>query len=210
GVVTVRPDASPDRVLGSPDLAARLTQVVEEYHPQVLVAAWSSVVGGPAAAPAALARALDLALAPGDGVDGVVLLAVPRPGPGGTALGAQVAAVDAAEAAAGRADPGRVLALPVAGALERGSRAPAWLPPPAPAGSPAPGARAWVRVRSTDGVDLCPPGITRYAAPVLADLTALWDLPPARPGWWNSYDVVARAYDYPDRALGTCPDDHPG
>jgi len=209
GVVTVRPGAFAGGVLGTPALLDSLRVSVARYHPEVVVAGWSTVAGAPATAPAALRQVLDTVLVPGDGVAAVVLLTVPRAVPGAGALARGLGAVGRAEEAAAAADPTQVLALPAAGALEgAGHDAPTWSAPAGPGGAAVPRGR-WVRVRSTDGVDLCPPGITRYAAPVLGDLTALFGLPPARAGWWNSYDVVVRAFDYPDRTLGTCPDDHP-
>jgi hypothetical protein len=73
----------------------------------------------------------------------------------------------------------------------------------APAGS-------WVRIRTLDGVHLCPPGITRYTAPILEDMTQLFDLPAPRVKWWTSYPIAVEAFNYQDASQGMiCPDDHP-
>src|SRR6202035_2596159 len=67
--------------------------------------------------------------------------------------------------------PGKVMYLPVASSLEIDGRYTNWLPPTGTKSTPL---SHWVRVRTADGIHLCPPGITRYAAPVLQDLTELF------------------------------------
>jgi len=69
--------------------------------------------------------------------------------------------------------PGKVMYLPVASSLEIDGRYTNWLPS---TGTKSTDLKHWVRVRTSDGVHLCPPGITRYAAPVLQDLTELFHL----------------------------------
>jgi hypothetical protein len=103
--------------------------------------------------------------------------------------------------------PGKVMYLPVASSLELDGGYTNWLPPPGRVSAPP---SQWVRVRTTDGVHLCPPGITRYAAPVLADLTTLFHLSPAEPNWWAGYGITVRALTYQSSSLAVaCPYDHP-
>ena len=57
-----------------------------------------------------------------------------------------------------------------------------------------------------DDVHLCPAGVVRYADALLADLTYLYHLAPARAGWeQGSWTGDPRFNDPP----GSCPDDHP-
>jgi hypothetical protein len=62
-------------------------------------------------------------------------------------------------------------------------------------------------VRSGDEVHLCPPGITRFAAPVLADMTALFHLGPPLRKWWISPSITSAGFA--DSGAITCPYDHP-
>jgi hypothetical protein len=100
--------------------------------------------------------------------------------------------------------PGHVMYLPVGGAVSRGSKWAIWLPPRNDFKLPA---REWVRVRAMDTVHFCPFGAARYAAALLADLTALFHLPKASPNWsTQSWAKNALIYEQPP---GNCPNDHP-
>jgi len=78
-----------------------------------------------------------------------------------------------------------------------------WLPP---SNDPAAPKSDWTRVRMVDDVHMCPAGVVRYADAVLADLSDLFHLPAAQPGWWNQSWVNDPRYNTPP---GTCPNDHP-
>jgi hypothetical protein len=97
--------------------------------------------------------------------------------------------------------------LPVGGSVELDGRFTNWLPLLNKA-SRSP--KDWVRVRASDGIQLCPPGITRYTAPVLQDMTELFQLSPPRSRWWESYAVTVQAFGYQAGVALACPNDHPG
>jgi hypothetical protein len=96
--------------------------------------------------------------------------------------------------------------LPVGSSVELDGQFTSWLPLLSRA-SRSP--KDWVRVRASDGVQLCPPGITRYTAPVLQDLTQLFQLPPPRSHWWQSFAVTVQALGYEGGVSVSCPNDHP-
>ncbi len=217
GEVDVTSNALPVWGLSSPDADTFLVRSVQEFHPQVVIASWSAdnatAKADPGAYQRTLATAIRTLLSPGDGVVGVIFLQMPAFGP----IPGLASSSSLSQSAQLRADgvsnwnqavnesarkfPGRVLYLPVAGSLEVGGRYTNWLPP---SGGPS-GARGhWVRVRTTDGVGLCPPGITRYSAAVRQDLTEIFHLDTSRTPWWNSDAIKVRAFD-----STTCPDDHP-
>jgi hypothetical protein len=93
--------------------------------------------------------------------------------------------------------------LPDASSVLLRGRFSTWLPP---ADDPSAPRAQWLRVRMVDNVHLCPAGAVRYADAVLADLSALYDLAPARPGWWDEPWTSDPRYNTPP---GACPDDHP-
>ncbi len=154
-------------------------------------------------------------MAPGDGVAGVVFTQFPPTGPVLAQTQAQAIASDAQRAAGQRAwdqivrslpaaFPGRVMYLPVAPSVLLDGKFTTWLPPSTDPDAPR---DQWVRVRMIDDVHLCPAGAVRYADAVLADLTPLFHLAPARAGWWDQTWVNDPRYNTPP---GSCPDDHPG
>ncbi|HAM03658.1 MAG TPA: hypothetical protein DCQ30_15750 [Acidimicrobiaceae bacterium] len=175
---------------------------------QVVVATWSWdgdwALSDPAGYRAALDRFVATLLDPpgATGVQAVVLEQFPPLGPlpqasGGPAGQARrVAGVSAWNSAAASMParfPGRVLYLPLAGAVESHGRYASWLP----AGQ----AGRWVRVRSVDATHFCPAGAARYAAALLADLRTELPLPPAG-AWWSASWGRDRVYDTP---AGACP-----
>ena len=192
--------------------------LIAEVHPDVVLATWSWdddwALSDPAGYKAQLEEAVRLMLAPGNGVAGVIFTQFPPTGPVLAQSPAQGRAEDVQRAAGQRAwdavvrslpaaFPGQVMYLPVAPAVMPGGRFAIWLPPSADPGAPR---STWVRVRMVDDVHMCPAGVVRYAAAILADLTALFHLPPAQPGWWKQPWVDDPRYNTPP---GSCPDDHP-
>ncbi len=100
--------------------------------------------------------------------------------------------------------PGQVVYLPVGPALTGARGGFSFFLPPGDAWSLPP--RRWQRVRSRDGVHLCPAGAARYAAALLSDLRRLYHLRPAAPGWQRGAWTADRRYNEP---AGNCPNDHP-
>ena len=218
GEVTVAPAAKPGWGLDTPGALAFLKSRVKSFHPQLVVGTWSWDNATARADPTGYRVELDAAirelLVPGDGVHGVVFLQMPPFGPNVRSYGqkfqrsaAGIPAWNAAVQEASRSFPGKVMYLPVGPSLELGDRYTRWLPPFDRRAAPR---QDWVRVRTSDDIHLCPPGITRYAAPVLEDLTALFHLSPASSHWWSSDRVTVRGVAQSTTSLAlTCPDDHP-
>ena len=202
-------------------------QFVDRYirlvHPQLLVGTWSWDSVAAETHPAAYRQTLDAALrrwlTPGDGVLGVILLQMPAlqplphvstAPPSYLADLARRAAIPgwnvAARQAAGRF-PGRVMYLPVASSLDLDGKYTSWLPSNDKPSEPR---THWVRVRTSDGVHICPAGITRYTAPLLEDMRELFHLPPAPGHWWNGYLITVQSLRWQNSSLAvTCPADHP-
>ncbi|MGP8059438.1 MAG: acyltransferase family protein [Acidimicrobiales bacterium] len=193
--------------------------LISQVHPDLILATWSWddnwALQDPAGYKAELEQAVRLMLAPGDGVAGVVFTQFPPTGPVLAQTQAQAIASDAQRAAGQRAwdqivrslpaaFPGRVMYLPVAPSVLLDGKFTTWLPPSTDPDAPR---DQWVRVRMIDDVHLCPAGAVRYADAVLADLTPLFHLAPARAGWWDQTWVNDPRYNTPP---GSCPDDHPG
>jgi hypothetical protein len=187
-----------------------LASAVTRDHPEVIVAMWSWDNGYAYEHPAEylrlLTEAIDVMLAPGDGVDGIAIVQFPKVGP-------QVQIIDPAQRQAAlvaaernrqafdrivstlpAAYPGRVTYLPVASSLEVDGRYSAWLPTVA---------GGWIRARMTDNTHLCPPGAAVLAAKVTSELSPMFDLSPPAPGWTTSGWA-----DNPTR-YNDCPDDQP-
>ncbi len=198
--------------------------MLRAQRPQLVLATWSWdddwALTKPAQYTATLERAVRTLLDPGGGVTGargVIFLQFPPSGPVvpyGTQLTASDRRLDAQRVAGQRAwnrvveslpqvFPGRVMYLPVGGSILLDGRYYPWLPPQ---GRPHAPRSIWVRVRMVDNVHLCPAGVVRYADAVLADLTDLYHLAPARAGWWGQSWVGDPRYNTPP---GSCPDDHP-
>jgi peptidoglycan/LPS O-acetylase OafA/YrhL len=191
-----------------PGWASGVPVMLERTRAQMVVATWSWdddwALSDQAGYRAALARFLATLLDPGGatGAQAVVLEQFPPLGPlpqasGGPAGQARrVAGVSAWNAAAASMParfPGRVLYLPLAGAVETGGHYTSWL-----AAGPA---GRWVRVRSVDATHFCPAGAARYAEALLADLRTELPLPPAG-AWWSASWSRDPVYDSPP---GSCP-----
>jgi len=200
--------------LTRPGAVSGLLHNIHEFRPQVIIGMWSWDDARAQADLGSYEQFLDSALArvlSGHGVVGVIFLQLPVFGPGvvldGPSIVASAKGVDAwnmAVAHAASVFPGRVMYLPVASALEVNGKYSAWLPS---LGTSTSSLANWVRVRSGDEVHLCPPGITRYAAPVLADMTGLFHLGPPHRKWWISPSITSAGFA--DSGAITCPADHP-
>ena len=214
GEVAVTRGAEAGWGLEKPGALGALVREVHRFHPQILMGMWSWDNAKAAADPQAYERFLDTALRRllnDDGVRGVIFLQMPAFGPAVGLYGqdfahdrAGVAPWNAIVAHAATMFPGKVMYLPVASALEIDGQYTSWLPA---LGTPATSLAHWVRVRSDDEVHLCPPGITRYAEPILEDLTSLFHLGRPLHKWWISGSVTAAGFAN-SGSIG-CPDDHP-
>jgi peptidoglycan/LPS O-acetylase OafA/YrhL len=207
----------------STDWPTSIPRLIALHHPQLIIGSWSWDNGGPskpnalhqsAAYTALLRRAVQVMLAPGDGVDGVVFTQFPIAGKvessGHVASAAadkvRTEGIDAWNAVATTMAtdfPGRVMYLPVASSLLLDGRYSTWLPP---VGHPRAPSDQWIRVRKLDTVHLCPEGSARYARAILTDLTAILALAPAPASWSQGAWTTDPDYNDPP---GACPDDHP-
>jgi peptidoglycan/LPS O-acetylase OafA/YrhL len=221
-----------NRDLGAP-WETQVPNLIKEDDTQLVLATWSWDDSCTAANPpptghnvsfvcalqepkqytAMITKAVQLMLGPG-GADGVIFMQFPTSGPdvqdGETTVSPAVSQAHAGQRAWERivdtlpsAFPGKVMFLPVgASVLLHGQYTP-WLPTPETPDAPK---NEWLRVRTTDGVHFCPAGVTRYADAVLADLTALYSLTPARATWsTQAWTKTVTRFGRP----GVCPDDHP-
>jgi len=187
----------------------RLLHHVRAFRPQLLIGTWlwdgAAAEANPSAYQAILDTSIRQLFSAGSRLVGIVLLQMPdlddatlQPG---------VPAWNRAAEESAKVFPGKVMYLPVGSSLAVHGHYSSWLPPLGKLSTPR---KDWVRVRTSDGVHLCPPGITRYAGPVLADLTKILHLPPGKPGWWNSRPVRVQALLRLNKTEDvTCPTDHP-
>ncbi len=205
-----------------------LPYLIARAHPELIVATWSwdeSCTEGPAIhrgpcalqAPAAYKAELEAAvrlMLGSPGVAGVIFLQFPLLGP----VPAPTPSIEREETDARLAGesawshivaslpavfPRRVMYLPVGASLLWHGRFSPWLPPETDPNAPP---SRWVRVRMVDNVHLCPAGVVRYTDALLADMTALFHLPRARPSWWRGAWTSSSRYNTPP---GSCPADHP-
>ena len=153
---------------------------MHDFHPQLVLGTWSWDAALAHSDPNGYQRILDRAirtlLTPGDGVLGVIFLQMPpfRPAQISNPRTAGIAAWNKSVQKAASMFPGRVMYLPVASSLEIDGRYTSWLPANRNLSSPP---KTWVRIRTSDELHLCPPGITRYAGAELSELTELFHLP---------------------------------
>ncbi|MGP0031429.1 MAG: hypothetical protein ACLPVF_13085, partial [Acidimicrobiales bacterium] len=198
-----------------------IPHLIATEHPQLIIGTWSWDFAGPTTPnalhqpkryAALLERALRLMLAPGDGVDGVMLLEFP---PSGVAGEATASVVSDATVARGRSAwnaiaasmpavfPGKVMYLPWAGAILLDGHYSTWLPP---LGDPHAPREQWVRVRKLDDTHLCPEGSARLGLAFTGDLRTLIGLAPPKGLWFTGAWTTNPAFNDPP---GACPDDHP-
>ncbi len=201
-----------------------IPNLIKGTQAQIIVATWSWDMFGPtrpnalhqpAQYTSLLRRAVATMLTPGNGVEGVIFTQFPESGPIPAADQANYAIYNKQRWAGVNAwnniakkmttyFPGRVMYFPVASSLMlAGDRFSAWLPPE---GDPHAPKDQWIRVRKLDNVHLCPEGSARYADALLADMTAVLKLAPARGDWAQGAWVLDPDFNDPP---GACPDDHP-
>ena len=200
-----------------PNWPTLFPQDIAQDHPEVILATWSWddswALDHPKQYEATLERLIRILTAPGNGVSGVIFTQFPPSGPFFTFLPdaaadtryrqREQAAWDAIVRKLPAVFPGKVMYLPVAPSILLDGKFSQWLPP---VGRPHAPKSQWVRVRMIDRVHLCPPGVVRYSAAVLADMQSIFDLPAAKGPWYTGAWTNDPRYNDPP---GTCPDDHP-
>jgi len=197
-----------------------LPEIVHSERAQVVLATWSwddscgdaptplvrrttdvCALQHPAAYRRLLASAVRRLL--GAGASAVVFLQFPTTAALGSDRVAGERAWDGAARRVAAQFPGHSLYLPVAGSVLRHGRFTSWLPPAARPGAPP---ATWLRVRTVDGVHLCPAGAARYAAAVLRDLQSTIGLARAPASWAGNAWSADPVYNTPS---GACPVDSP-
>jgi peptidoglycan/LPS O-acetylase OafA/YrhL len=200
-----------------------IPNLIRQTRAQLIVASWSWDQFGPTTPNALhepvqytslLRRAVVTMLTPGNGVEGVIFTQFPQSGnlaasnPADTASynkerhAGVIAWNDIAEKMTSDF-PGRVMYFPLADSIMLHGKYSAWLPPEGDQHAPS---DQWIRVRKLDNVHLCPEGSARYAAALLADMTAVFRLPPAAGDWSQGSWTSDPDFNNPP---GACPDDHP-
>ncbi len=191
-----------------------LAQTIQQTHAQLILGMWSwdnaYALAHPVAYRKLLTQAIDVMLAPGNGVDGIAFIEFPAVGPldsiidpglrqqqlqsqnAGTAAWTRLVTSLAAQY------PGRVTVLPATASLEVDGQFSPWVPTTE---------GGWIRARKTDNTHLCPAGAAVLGAAVTEELTPMFDLAPPAPGWINSsWTSNVPRYDVPP---GECPNDQP-
>ncbi len=196
-----------------PAWPADVLPTVAASHPQIMIGTWywddRVAHADPAAYRARLERAMRALLAPGDGVELIVLLQYPQTGPNPSitdpaqqeadwARGEawQVAWNTAAREAV-KAFPGHAIYLTTEQLFAPDGRFLAWM---------RTSQGTWVRARKVDDDHMCPYGAAAFGALLTEDFTPLLHLPAMRPGWeYGSWTSDPRYNDPP----GACPGDQP-
>ena len=182
-------------------------------HPEVILMMWSwdnaYAKAHPVAYRAVLTEAIDVMLAPGDGVDGIAIIQFPKIGPNDAIIDQAQRQRAQASAEANRQAfdrivatlpaqyPGRISYLPVAPSLEVDGRYSTWLPTTD---------GGWIRARKTDNTHLCPAGAAVLGAAVTSELSPMFHLPPPAPGWIDAGWTKDEGRFGPP---GSCPNDQP-
>ena len=193
--------------------ASFFTTAISQTHPDIVVAMWThdnvfvAEHGVAAYERLVLQPFLDVLMAPGNGVKGVVFVGQPPQPPLDSWMprvhaevydpkGMQLwedAAIDES-----REHPGRVAFAPATAMLEYGGGYSTWLP--------SPGGKL-ERVRQIDDFHLCLNGGVRYGAGATLQLTRLFGLAQPAPNWWlGSFASAQRWYQLPGYPPGQCPD----
>jgi peptidoglycan/LPS O-acetylase OafA/YrhL len=193
--------------------AQQASDVIAQYHPQMIIGTWSwddqMASQDPSGYASLLKQAMSTWLAPGNGVQLVVLLQFPQAGPSPiypdpstqlkvwtTETGQQ----DAWDAIAKRTVlefPGHALYLPTSQLFAPGGRYLTWFKTPG---------GTWVRARKVDEEHMCPYGSAEFGLLVLNDLGPVLHLGQPTPGWqFGSWTQDPRYNDPP----GACPADQP-
>ncbi len=193
--------------------ATDLARIVAQYHPEIVIGTWSwdddLAQQDPQAYLVELTSALRTILAPGDGVDMVVLLQFPQVGPvpfvfdpltqaamWTKQVARQVIWNDVAGEAV-RFFPGRAMYLRTDQLFAPHDRYFSWAKSPS---------GTWVRARKIDNTHMCPYGAAELGALVDSDLSPVLSLPAMTPGWELGDWVHDPNFNDP---VGACPDDQP-
>jgi hypothetical protein len=191
-------------------------QIIEDYHPQVVIGTWSwddtLAQNEPVAYGALLRQALSVWLTPGDGVELVVLVEFPQIGPnpviGSPLLRQRLWATLTLEQRAWDREaeqvvsdfPGRAVYLSTDQVFAPGGSFRTWFQSPD---------GRYVRVRQIDNIHLCPFGAAALANALTEDLVGILGLPSPAPGWeFGSWTQLPR-YQVGPLGPGACPDDQP-
>ncbi len=186
---------------------------VARTHPQIAIGTWSwddtQAQQDPSGYTARLESALRTLTGPRFGIQLVVLVQFPQPGPVNAVAdpaaryagwAQQTSVQDAWDAAARRAAaafPGRALYVTTDQLFAPGGRFYTWFPTTG---------GAWVRARKLDNAHFCPLGAAEFGRLLTNDLSELFHLPGPVPGWqYGSWTRDPRYNDPP----GACPADHP-
>jgi peptidoglycan/LPS O-acetylase OafA/YrhL len=191
-----------------------LTAIVQQTHPQLIIAMWSwdnaYAANHPNRYRALLNEFVKAMLAPPNNVDGIAFVQFPKVGDLDAIIDPvvrnDVAVLQARYTRAWTSMvktlpqqyPGRVTYLPVASSLDVNGQFSAWLPTVT---------GGWIRARKTDNTHLCPAGAAALGAAITQQLTPMFGLAPPAPGWINQ-SWTSDAYRY--KILGGgCPNDQP-
>jgi peptidoglycan/LPS O-acetylase OafA/YrhL len=187
-------------------------RTIATYHPQIVIGTWSWDDNEAATTPARyrqrLTAALGRLLAPGNGVQAVVLLQFPKTGPpsatetsGSTGAWTKETrmqdAWDDAARLATAAFPGHAWYLTTSQLFAPAGRFYTWFR--TPSGS-------WIRARKLDNTHFCPYGAAEFGALITKDLSAQLHLASLSPGWELGRWVRDPRYNDPP---GACPADQP-
>jgi hypothetical protein len=188
-------------------------QIISTYHPQIVMGTWSwdnqVAADHPQAYLLRLQAAIRMLLAPGNGVQAVVLFEFPEAGPASATTDPAIRAAawqhqtlqqhlwnDLARQATA-AFPGRALYVTTSQAFAPGGRFYTWLPT---------ATGKWIRARKVDNLHMCPYGAAVFGSLVTAELIAQLRLAPMKPGWSTAAWTHSSRYDDP---AGACPADGP-
>jgi peptidoglycan/LPS O-acetylase OafA/YrhL len=187
--------------------------IIRQYHPEVVIGTWSwddpLAEADPVAYQARLEATLADLLAPGNGVDGVVLLQFPTTGPYPlyptpqaersawiqTLIGED--AWDSVAQKAVMAFPGRAVYVADSALFAPRNRFLVWMKTPS---------GLWLRARMIDDIHVCPYGAAEFGAFLLAQLSPALDLGPPAAEWQSGSWTSDPRYNDPS---GSCPGDHP-
>jgi hypothetical protein len=190
-------------------------QIIEDYHPQVIVGTWSwdDTLAGrhPRRYAELLTKALNVWMAPGDGIRLVVLIQFPPAGPNLLIPGAiarlrdwvQVTAEqdawDRIARSMTRVFPGRVVYLSTAQVFAPDGRFVTWTRTDG----------GWARVRQVDNTHLCVAGAVEFGQAVVSDLQSILGLRTPAPGWQVGPWTADERYQVGHAGPGVCPTDAP-
>ncbi|HXW38219.1 MAG TPA: hypothetical protein VEJ44_00880 [Acidimicrobiales bacterium] len=190
-------------------------QIIDDYHPQVIVGTWSwdDPMAGrdPRLYAALLAQAIGVWMSPGDGVRLVVLVQFPQPGPDLLIPGsiqrlrdwikvtAEQDTWDRIARSMTSVFPGRVVYLSTAQVFAPGGRFVTWIRTDS----------GWARTRQLDNAHLCVPGAIEFGQVVVSDLQSILGLNPPAPGWQDGAWTEDVRYQVGHYGPGVCPADAP-